>query len=173
MRYNISPQWALFLEKREKSLSNTNNASKAYYGQHSKNLPQLNVGDKVRCQNARTKKWDREGTIMTVKGYQYEVKLLGSRRMEENSWKHSIPVSQDTVTEAATSRTLALDRATQHQPSSTSPQISPPRAQTPPIMQTEGDCQIPSTQHFVRRSSRTTNRPKWFHKEFNVNVIEK
>ena len=88
-RYKISPQWAIFLENRERTLSDLNAKGKQYYDQHAKNLPQLHVGDEVHCQNARTKKWDWTGTIMSDKGHrQYEVKLAGSRRMTIRNRRH-------------------------------------------------------------------------------------
>ena len=185
-RYKISPQWALFLENRERTLSELNSKGKQYYDQHATNLPRLNVGDEVRCQNARTKKWDRLGTVVLDKGHrQYVVKVVGSRRTTTRNRRHlkkivvNIPDATPNIPnsraahETATTGTMPQDIIQLH-PSltPTSPQPPPPTetlppAQQPSIVQNRTDHSTPDNAHFVRRSSRNTAKPRWYHKEFN------
>ena len=88
-RYKVSPQWAVHLQNREKAIFNSSSKSKEQYDEHSHNLQQLNVGDKVRCQNARSKKWDRAGEIKEINGHrQYTVKLDGSGRLSIRNRRH-------------------------------------------------------------------------------------
>ena len=88
-RYKVSPHWSLHLENRERAISDASSKSKAAYDEHSKDLQQLNVGDKVRCQNARSKKWDRTGEIKEFNGHrQYTVKMDGSGRLSIRNRRH-------------------------------------------------------------------------------------
>lgn len=69
--------------------------------QHTKRLPPLRVGDRVRLQNQigpHSKKWDKTGFIVEVKQHdQYVVRVDGSRRVTLRNRKflrHYIPVHQ-------------------------------------------------------------------------------
>ena len=63
-RYEVSNQWEHHLRHRERIMSTTNTAIKTKYDEQSKELTPLKIGDEVRCQNTRTKKWDRTGTVL-------------------------------------------------------------------------------------------------------------
>ena len=181
-RYKISPHWSIFLENREKTLSETNQKSKKYYDQHSKTLPELIVGDHVRCQNARTKKWDRTGTIRAFNGHrQYEVELIGSRRITTRNRRHlkkivdrvpgvvtSIPPQITTTIHETTTANQLPQSEPQHQAPPLIPTVSQPATTTPVVLNSEHNS-AESTQHYVRRSKRMTHQPNWFHKEFNSN----
>ena len=71
-RYKVSNQWAFHLRKRERQMSESNEAIKRKYDGQSIELLPLKPGDKVWCQNSRTKKMGsncnsgRSGKISTI-----------------------------------------------------------------------------------------------------------
>ena len=88
-RYEINPHWARMIRDRERSMSQRNDEMKQKYDEHAKPLSELSKGDKVLCQNTRSKKWDRSGVIMEVgKFRQYTVKMDGSGRLSHRNRRH-------------------------------------------------------------------------------------
>ena len=88
-RYKISDHWAHNLRCRERDMSSTNQSIKTKYDTQSRQLKPLVVGDEVRCQNVRTKKWDRTGVVLEVKGHrQYTIRMDGSGRMSLRNRRH-------------------------------------------------------------------------------------
>ena len=70
-------------------MSQRNDEMKQKYDEHAKPLSELSKGDKVLCQNTRSKKWDRSGVIMEVgKFRQYTVKMDGSGRLSHRNRRH-------------------------------------------------------------------------------------
>ena len=56
---------------------------------HAKSLPELQIGTRVLCQNMRSMKWDRSGTIVEAGQYrQYFIKLDGSGRITLRNRRH-------------------------------------------------------------------------------------
>ena len=59
------------------------------YNSQAKILPELPTGTRVLCQNMRSMKWDRSGTIVDVGQYrQYFIKLDGSGRITLRNRRH-------------------------------------------------------------------------------------
>ena len=88
-RYKINPNWARNLHERELSMNKQNQALKQLYDKGSKCLKPLSVGDEVLSQNMRTKKWDKSGRIIEVKGFrQYLMKMNGSGRLSLRNRRH-------------------------------------------------------------------------------------
>lgn len=92
--YQVSPHWQSFIREREKSMSNEQLKSKAYYDSHpTKDHSKLAVGQNVACQNVKNKRWDRRGIIVEVDKFrQYKVKLHGSGRISLRNRIHLKPV---------------------------------------------------------------------------------
>ena len=88
-RYRVNPHWALYLQEREKSMSLKAATNKTQYDKISKELSLLQNGDKVLCQNTKTKKWDRSGTIVELAQHrQYLIKMDGSGRLSHRNRRH-------------------------------------------------------------------------------------
>ena len=185
-RYKISPHWAQYLNKRERTMSEANNKIKSNYDQHARNLHPLDIGDRVRCQNARSKKWDRTGTVLEFNGHrQYTVKLDGSSRASLRNRRHlwkittNIPetlcIPRDTLIHQISGQRTAESSV----PESATPVELPAEAEAlvqhtttqQPHLQNQieptASTQNNTTQHFVRRSNRKTAKPNWYHAEFN------
>ena len=43
--------------------------AKVKYDQHSRKLKELNQGDRVLCQNVRSRKWDKSGVVIEIGKY--------------------------------------------------------------------------------------------------------
>ena len=84
-RYHPHNTWRETLKAREEALRNRHMRAAERWSEHTKRLPPLVVGDKVRVQNQtgpHPTKWDKTGTITEVRQYdQYIVKMDGSSRM--------------------------------------------------------------------------------------------
>ena len=95
-RYCIHPDWALHLQERELAMAANQQATKQQYDQTAKGLKELVVGDRVACQNVRTRKWDRCGLITELKGHrQYSVRMDGSGRLTIRNRRHLHRMIQD------------------------------------------------------------------------------
>ena len=88
-RYKINPNWARSLHEREIYMQKQSQHIKQKYDEKAKTLKPLVVGDSVLSQNVRTKKWDKSGVIMEIKGFrQYLVKMDGSGRLSLRNRRH-------------------------------------------------------------------------------------
>ena len=59
------------------------------YDQNSRELKELNQGDKVLCQNVRSRRWDKSEVIIEVgKHRQYHFKMDGSGRISLRNRRH-------------------------------------------------------------------------------------
>ena len=97
-RYKIDPNWARNLNDRELSMSKQNQIIKQSYDEGAKSLKPLIIGDTVLCQNVRTKKWDKSGIIVEVKGFrQYLIKMDGSGRVSLRNRRHLQKLSTGNV----------------------------------------------------------------------------
>ena len=83
--YHPHNTWRETLKAREEALRNRHMRAAERWSEHTKRLPPLVVGDKVRVQNQtgpHPTKWDKTGTITEVRQYdQYVIKMDGSGRM--------------------------------------------------------------------------------------------
>ena len=85
----INKSWHDHLKAREVAMSISNEVRKQKYDTASKPLKPLAVGDKVLCQNTRTNKWDRSGSVVEIgKFRQYQVMLDGSGRLSTRNRRH-------------------------------------------------------------------------------------
>ena len=114
-RYHPHNTWRETLNAREEVLRNRHMRAAERWSEHTKRLPHLVVGDKVRVQNQtgpHPTKWDKTGTITEERQYdQYVVKLDGSGRMTIRNRKFLrkyIPVMMPT-------RTLTINRDIDYQ----------------------------------------------------------
>jgi hypothetical protein len=80
----IRPEWRIIAENRERALAKRNILSIEKYNEHTKTLPELQVGDHVAVQNQtgpRPNKWEKTGLVVEkCDNRQYLVKLDGSGR---------------------------------------------------------------------------------------------
>ena len=82
-------------------MSEKNMRVKIKHDKKSHRLPEMSVGDRVLCQNVRTKKWDRSGEVSEVGTHrQYIVRMDGSARLSSRNRRHlqKIPHSRGTPT---------------------------------------------------------------------------
>lgn len=90
-RYRPHNTWRETLQAREKALRNRHMKAHERLSEHTRRLPPLVVGDKVRVQNqmgSHPNKWDKTGTVTEVRQYdQYVIKLDGSGRMTTRNRK--------------------------------------------------------------------------------------
>jgi hypothetical protein len=88
-RYRVNKNWLDHLKTREETMSLSNEVRKREYDISSRDLKALAVGDKVLCQNTRSNKWDRSGSIVEVgKFRQYQVIMDGSGRISTRNRRH-------------------------------------------------------------------------------------
>ena len=84
-RFNPHPTWRDTLIRREEALRNRHMKALERLTEHTKRLPPLKVGDKVRIQNQvgnHPLKWDKTGSVIEVKQFdQYVIRVDGSRRV--------------------------------------------------------------------------------------------
>ena len=84
-RYKPHSTWEDTLAMREQALRNRHMKAAEKWTEHTKRLPPLKVGDKVRIQNQtgqHPNKWDKTGTVVEVKQFdQYCIKVDGSGRV--------------------------------------------------------------------------------------------
>ena len=81
-------------------MSQHNAANKLKYDLHAKELPTLQKGDIVLCQNTVTKKWDRSATVIEIcNNPQYLMKMDGSGRVSMRNRHHLQKFIQKTWTE--------------------------------------------------------------------------
>ena len=193
-RYRISPHWHQQLKNREKVMSERNAETKKKYDRHTRNLPQLQVGDRVRCQNVRSKKWDRTGTVLEVHDHrQYIVKMDGSGRMSLRNRRHltkiveyapEIPCNINTTPAADDQQQHPQQQQQQQQQPQQQPQQQQQRQQqfphppsSPPAARNDDTTSTVKqnlaqptnkTTHYVRRSTRPTKKTTFYHEEFNA-----
>ena len=88
-RYKIDSQWAHHLRERERLMPESSAEVKVKYDQRSRELKELNQGDRLLCQNVRSRRWDKSGVIIKVgKHRQYHVKMVGSGRISLRNRRH-------------------------------------------------------------------------------------
>ena len=84
--------WQELADAREKALAPRSTKQHEKWSAGTKELPPLQVGDKVFIQNQSGNhplKWDKRGTVVEVKGFdQYEVMVDGSRRITLRNRKY-------------------------------------------------------------------------------------
>ena len=87
-RYKINPHWEV-LRERERTMSVKNEEIKLEHDQQARSLPELCVGDKVLCQNAKTGKWDRSGVVFEIGEHkQYIIRMDVSARLSPRNRGH-------------------------------------------------------------------------------------
>ena len=105
--YDLSKKFVLERKEREKCIGPKIQKMVEVYNKAARDLPKLEVGDKVRVQNqttVRCNKWDQTGTVVEVlKNRQYTVKISGSGRCTIRNRRHlrKIPADEDSPSEAA------------------------------------------------------------------------
>ena len=158
-RYKVNPHWAFVLRERERTMSEKNNEVKVRHDENAHSLPELTVGDRVLCQNAKTKKWDRSGEVAEVCPHrQYTVRMDGSARLSSRNRRHLQKMSKDLKALTPTNPIEVLveqdveGENTVEVPLETSAQSSSQQANEP----------------ILRRSSRSTKnkKPLTFSEEF-------
>ena len=88
-RYKVDKRWSSQLQQREKIMLENHLKIEETYNSHAKSLPELQIGTRVLCQNMRSMKWDRSGTIVEAGQYrQYFIKLDGSGRITLRNRRH-------------------------------------------------------------------------------------
>lgn len=92
--YKINPQWEAFARSREKTMAEAKLSSKEYHDSKGfKNQNPITVGQQVSCQNTRSRKWDRTGTVLEQRPHrQYLIKLHGSGRTSLRNRIHIKPL---------------------------------------------------------------------------------
>ena len=84
-KYRPHNTWQETLVSREEALRNRHMREAERWSEHTKRLPPLKVGDRVRIQNqvgSHPKKWDNTGVVIEVRQFdQYVVKVDGSGRV--------------------------------------------------------------------------------------------
>ena len=84
-QYKPHSMWKTVLDAREKAMKSRFMKCAEYWGEHTKKLPQLSVGNLVWIQNqvgTRPNKWDKTGIVVEVRQHdQYMVKVDGSGRL--------------------------------------------------------------------------------------------
>ena len=137
-------------------MSEKNMKIKFKHDQSSCALPELSVGDKVLCQNNKTKKWDRSGEISEIGAHrQYTVRMDGSARLSSRNRRHLQKIShrQGIITSTnPVAPPAECDETTVETPPETSGQALPPQV----------------TEPILRRSTRSTKnkKPVTFSEEF-------
>ena len=116
-RYRPHSTWRETLQAREGALRNRHMRVAERWSEHTRRLPPLVVGDRVRVQNQvgpHPTKWDKTGTVIEVRQYdQYVVKMDGSGRMTNRNRKFLrkyIPVMPPTPT-ISISKDLAYQKS--------------------------------------------------------------
>ena len=84
-KYEPHPMWQDTLKRREDALRDRHIKCAERLSEHTRRLPPLIVGDKVRLQNQigpHPLKWDRTGVVIEVRQFdQYAIRVDGSRRI--------------------------------------------------------------------------------------------
>ena len=161
-RYKVSDHWAHHLRSRERTMSSTNLSIKAKYDEHSRELKPLKVGDKVRCQNVRSNKWDRTGVVLEINGHrQYTIKMDGSGRMSKRNRRHlQVVVITPEVPQRVSRGSHSAPEPTPASPTPASPVHPAPRES--PIPPTDDT----TSEMLLRRTTRVSQKPTRFHEEF-------
>ena len=80
--YRPSKEWLLTKEQREIALAKRYARQEEVWSEHTKDLPELQIGAQVRVQNQsgnKPKRWDRTGLVVDVLPHQqYKVRMDGS-----------------------------------------------------------------------------------------------
>ena len=91
-RYCPHPTWAETLTYRERALAKRHNREHEKWGEHTRALTPLKVGDHVYIQNLvgnHPRRWERTGNIVEVRQFdQYVVRVDGSGRLTIRNRKH-------------------------------------------------------------------------------------
>ena len=91
-RYRLNIQWCRDIRHRELAMVTGAEKDKERFDRGTKELRELSVGDRVLCQNVRTKRWDRAGVIVEKLPFRsYTVKMAGSGRTTLRNRKHLKP----------------------------------------------------------------------------------
>ena len=81
----VKPTWTDAWEKKELAMRTRYQGCQKRLAEHSKSLPNLDVGDRVSVQNQsgnKPNKWDRSGTVVEIRDFdKYIVKVDGSGRL--------------------------------------------------------------------------------------------
>ena len=162
-RYRVSNHWAHHLRQRERVMSTANAEIKSTYDQKAKELSQLQVGDKVRCQNTRTKKWDRTGTVVELlKHRQYSIRLDGSRRISLRNRRHLLKVvrhNSEVPVKVTPGNNSASNNVT---PEYITPQDNIATPSTNSYDQIASPPSPPPQENWIRRSTRQSKKPNWY-----------
>ena len=101
-KYLPHPTWQAILQDRESALRHRHMTIAEKLSQHTRKLPPLRVGDRVRLQNQtglHPRKWDKTGSVIEVRQHdQYVISVDGSRRVTLRNRKFLrkfSPVRQD------------------------------------------------------------------------------
>ena len=102
-RYKPHPTWSDTLAAREEALRNRHMQAAERWTEHTKKLPPLVIGDRVRIQNQtgpHPTRWDKTGTVIEVRQFdQYVVRVDGSGRITTRNRKFLrkyIPIQRQT-----------------------------------------------------------------------------
>ena len=91
-KYHPHPYWTQLMLQRERTLDQRHARDHDRWTEHSRPLPPLRVGDRVRVQNQTgnyPNKWDKTGVIVEVKQYhQYNVKMTDTGRVTLRNRKY-------------------------------------------------------------------------------------
>ena len=78
-------KWHDIASEHDSNIAERRRKDKIQFDKHSKDLPELNIGDEVRIQDAITKKWDRVGNIIAIGKFRdYSIKLPSGRLLWRN-----------------------------------------------------------------------------------------
>jgi len=95
----VRPTWTKAWEEKEVALRTRYQGSQTKLAEHSKALPNLDVGQRVAIQNqtgSKPTKWDRTGTVLEVRDFdKYIVKVDGSGRLTLRNRRFLKKVYQD------------------------------------------------------------------------------
>ena len=140
-------------------MSEKNTRIKLRHDKNSHTLPELTVGDKVLCQNVKTKKWDRSGEISEVGTHrQYTVRMDGSARLSSRNRRHLQKISYSQGTPTSTNPVESLAEQDEEGDST---------AESPPNLSDQASLQQVK-EPTLRRSARSTKnkKPLTFSEEF-------
>ena len=158
-RYKINPHWAFTLRERERTMAERNARAKDKLDLNSHTLPELVVGDKVLCQDVKTKKRDRSGVVFEVCAHrQYTIKMDGSSRLSTRNRRHLQKRTSNHLVPTATNPIPSLNESTVQQGT-----VAEKEAAHPTVHQWNYQS---TNQLLPRRSGRTVRKPTTFAEEF-------
>ena len=95
-RRSFAPEWQKSLEEADKDAGDARHAAEQAYNQHTRELPDIKVGNHVAIQNPRSKLWDIYGVVTALASHRrYVVKTTSGRVFVRNRrfLRKRIPVS--------------------------------------------------------------------------------